>query len=86
MATLAVTGLAASEESAGLAELEESVVLEELEALAESVAPDARVVSGDPVVRAESAGATGQRSGSTTPSTAAERLMEIEPLPIDSAE
>ena len=45
------------------------VVLEELAELEELVAS---------VVRAESAGATGHRSGSTTRSTVAERLTEIE--------
>jgi len=68
-----------------LEELAGSVELAESGESAELVAPDARVVSGGPVVRAESAGAIGQRSGSTTPSTAAEHLMEIEPRPIGSA-
>jgi len=36
-------------------------------------------------VRAEWAAATGQRSGNTTRSTVAERLMEIDPLPTGSA-
>ena len=53
--------------------------------LEELVASEARVVLGAPVAEAESAGATGHRSGSTTRSTVAERLMEIGPRPTGSA-
>ncbi len=75
----------------------EPVVLAEWVVLAESVgsvALGAPVVQEEPVVLAEwvalegpaeSAGATGQRNGNTTHSIAAERLMEIDPRPTDSA-
>ena len=88
-ATAMLAGLEAASEvweasgvSAGLAEWEASavseasVVLEELAVLEELVAS---------VVRAESAGATGHRSGNTTRSIVAERRMEIEARPTSSA-
>jgi len=71
--------LAASVESAVWAV---SGVLAASAELEEWVASEAGVVLG---VRVESAGATGHRSGSTTRSTVAERLMEIGPRPIGSA-
>jgi hypothetical protein len=64
--------------------LAEWVGLVEWAALEELVAPEARVVLGSRVVRAASAGPTGQHSGSTTRSTAAQRLMEIDPRPTSS--
>jgi hypothetical protein len=66
-------------ESAVLEVLAEPVVSGEL------VASEVPAVLESPVVRAELAGATGRRSGSTTRSIAAERPMEIDPQPTGSA-
>jgi hypothetical protein len=79
---VALAVLVAWAESAVLVALAESAVLEE------SVALGAPVVSAEPVVwvvPAESAGATGHRSGSTTRSTVVEPLTEIELQPTGSA-
>ena len=59
--------------------------LEVLEVLEEWVASEVPAVLENPGARVESAGPTGQRSGNTTRSTAAGRLMEIDPQPTDSA-
>jgi len=63
----------------GLVEWAEWAVLEELAVSA------ALAVLGSRAVRAASAGLTGQHSGSTTRSTAVQRLMEIDPRPTSSA-